>query len=385
MHDRLADLDRPLNLLPTNQLFDFTRNLREMEQRAKRPYSLTNLLRSMCSRPHKLDALELEVEEELRALNPNRNVIGRLCPVEALAQPWRRDLTIGGYPQVVQTTVGDKVIPFLRAKTVCGQLGATIIEGLTGGNVKLPRATVGTSASWLPEIGAGADTDPSFDSFTVIPKRIQGSTIISRQLVYQSSPDIEAFIAGDIANAIAVAVDNAALNGTGTAPQPLGILHYPFNLPGSYTYSSRSANVTFGGAATWPNVLLFEKILEQGNIVNDGTFGYATDPLARDKWQQAAKLAGYPSFLWENTGDPADMFGRVNGRRAISTTQLSNGQVIFGKWSEMLICSWVGVEILVDPYSLATTAEIRVRASLLADIQFRYPLAFCASSDSGAQ
>jgi hypothetical protein len=51
----------------------------------------------------------------------------------------------------------------------------------------------------------------------------------------------------------------------------------------------------------------------------------------------------------------------------------------------MLICSWVGVEILVDPYSLATTAEIRIRASLLADIQFRYPLAFFASADSGPQ
>jgi len=51
----------------------------------------------------------------------------------------------------------------------------------------------------------------------------------------------------------------------------------------------------------------------------------------------------------------------------------------------MLICSWIGIEILVDPFSLATTAEIRVRASLLADIQFRYPLAFCVSTDSGAQ
>jgi hypothetical protein len=59
--------------------------------------------------------------------------------------------------------------------------------------------------------------------------------------------------------------------------------------------------------------------------------------------------------------------------------------VIFGKWSEMIIASWVGLEILVDPYSLAITAELRVRVSLLADIQFRYPLAFCASSDSGAQ
>src|SRR6516165_4752214 len=143
MHDRLAEIDRPRTLLPTNSQFDFTRNLREIEQRAKRPYSLTSLLRSMCSTPPNLSALETEVDQELRALNPNRNVIGKLVPVEALAQPWRCDLTIGAYPQVVQTTVGDQVIPFLRAKTVCGQLGATIIEGLTNGKVKLDKGASG--------------------------------------------------------------------------------------------------------------------------------------------------------------------------------------------------------------------------------------------------
>ena len=136
--------------------------------------------------------------------------------------------------------------------------------------------------------------------------------------------------------------------------------------------------------STWPNVLLFEKILEQGLITNDGSFGRAVDPTVRDKWQQAPKVAGYPSFLWENTDDD-DTFGRVNGRRAISSTQLPAGQVILGKWSEMIIASWVGVEILVDPFTLASQAEIRVRSTLLADIAFRYPLAFCASSDSGAQ
>jgi HK97 family phage major capsid protein len=289
---------------------------------------------------------------------------------------------------VIQTTVSDESpISFLRAKTICGRLGATLLDGLVGGklgNLKLPRATTGGVASWQPEIGPATDSDQSFDSFTLIPKRITGSTVISRQLILQSSPDIEAFIANDLSTAIGVAVDNAAINGTGTAPQPLGILHYPVNASGSYTYASRSANVKFGGPTTWANVLAFEKILEQGLIVNDGSFGYATDPTVRDKWQQLAKLTGYPSFLWENTGDD-DTFGRVNGRKAISSTQLPAGQVIFGKWSEMLICSWVGLEILVDPYSLATTAELRVRASLLADVQFRYPLAFCASSDSGAQ
>ena len=119
-----------------------------------------------------------------------------IVPAEVLST-WRRDLTIGGYPQVVQTAVGDQVLPFLRAKTVCGRLGATMIENLEGGNLKLPRATVGATASWLPEVGGGADTNQSIDAVTIVPKRIQGSTVISRQLVYQSSPDIESFVAND--------------------------------------------------------------------------------------------------------------------------------------------------------------------------------------------
>src|SRR5215831_10345402 len=360
--DPVKDLPHPL--LETHEHSDFTRNFREMQKHSKRPYSLTRVLRSYCQTPPKLDGFEQEVNQELQALNRARNPVGKLVPIQALST-LRRDLSIAGYPQVVQTTVGDQVIPFLRAKTICGRLGATILDGLTGGNLKLPRATVGAIASWLPETGGGTDTDQSLDSFTIIPKRISGSTVISRQLVYQSSPDIEDFVANDIATAIGVAVDNAAINGTGTAPQPLGILHYPVNASGSYTYANRSANVTFGGPATWPNVLAFEKVLEQGLIVNDGTFGWAADPTVRDKWQQVSKVATYPEYLWSQPDDD-DTFGRVNGRRAISSTQLPAGQVIFGKWSEMIIASWVGVEVLVDPFTLATTAEIRVRSTLLA-------------------
>jgi hypothetical protein len=36
------------------------------------------------------------------------------------------------------------------------------------------------AASWLPETGPGTDSDQSFDSFTLIPKRITASTVVSR-------------------------------------------------------------------------------------------------------------------------------------------------------------------------------------------------------------
>jgi hypothetical protein len=49
------------------------------------------------------------------------------------------------------------------------------------------------------------------------------------------------------------------------------------------------------------------------------------------------------------------------------------GQVLFGKWSECLICQWAGVDM------------IRVWVNALFDVQYRHNLAFCSSLDSGAQ
>src|SRR5262249_17522902 len=179
-----------LSLLPVNQVSDFSRNFLEMEHRAKRPYSLTKVIKSLATSPYKLDGFEVEISQELKSLNPGRNVTGVLVPMQALT-PSRRDLTVIGATQVVQTTVGDEVIPFLRAKTVCGRLGAQLIDGLVSGNLgnlKLPRANLGGVASWQPETSPGPDADPNFDTISLIPKRITGSTVLSRQLILQSSP-----------------------------------------------------------------------------------------------------------------------------------------------------------------------------------------------------
>jgi hypothetical protein len=48
--------------------------------------------------------------------------------------------------------------------------------------------------------------------------------------------------------------------------------------------------------------------------------------------------------------------------------------VILGKFSEMLIGSWLGVEILVNTQSRAINAETVILATLLIDVGFRYPL-----------
>jgi hypothetical protein len=376
------ELDQPQTLLPTTQVSDFPRNFRELEKRAKRPYSLGKVVRQLSQKPSRLDGFEEEVSQELQLLNSQQRNGSVLVPVEAFAIQ-RRDLAIGSVPTIQTTVSSDEPIPFLRVKSVCGRCGATMLNGLTNGNVSLPRATGTAGAGWYGELGPIPSADQSLDNIALSPKLIAGQTIISNQLLAQSSPDIEAFIIRDISAAIAIAIDQTALFGAGSATTPKGIMAYAANAAGAYAYDLRAANQTFGGPSTWAAVLGFEKTLEDGRIENDGTFAYVSSSATRTKWQAAQKALNYPVYLWEQRDDELD--GRVNGRRAVSSAQITGDIVILGKFSEMIIASWLGAEILVNNHSRAINAETVIQVSLLVDIGFRYPLAFCASSDSGAQ
>jgi hypothetical protein len=99
---------------------------------------------------------------------------------------------------------------------------------------------------------------------------------------------------------------------------------------------------------------------------------------------ETAKLTGYPTFLWEqSTDDP--VFGNVNNRPALSSTQVQNNTVLFGRWSDCVIAQWIGVEVLSNIFTYATSAEVEITANPLVDVQFKYALSFCSSDDAGNQ
>ena len=379
---RTTDVDHPRPLLATNEVSDLSRNFREMQKHAKRPYSVVKLIRELSQKPPRVTGFEQEVNQELQALNPTRQGVGTLMPVEMLGIQ-RRDLTIGTLPTVQTTVSPDEPIPFLRVKSVCGRAGCILLDNLSGANLSLPRATQTAGAGWYGEVGLIPPADQSMDNIVLVPKLISGATIVSNQLLRQSSPSIEAFITRDISAAMSTSIDQAALFGAGSATVPKGIMSYAANAAGNYAYNLRAASVTFGAAADWSHVLQFEKNLEDGRIENDGSYAFVSSPNTRNKWQAAQKALNYPVYLWEQENDEID--GRVNGRRAISSGQISNDIVILGKFSELIIGSWIGVDLLANAHSRAHQAETVIQASMLIDVGFRYASAFCASADSGAQ
>ena len=80
-------------------------------------------------------------------------------------------------------------------------------------------------------------------------------------------------------------------------------------------------------------------------VHNDGTYGWVASGDVRTKWMQTAKVATYPEFLW--TQPDTEIDGRVAGRRAVNTSLLPAGKVIFGRWSDAITATWAGAEILV--------------------------------------
>jgi len=131
-------------------------------------------------------------------------------------------------------------------------------------------------------------------------------------------------------------------------------------------------------------VLQFEATLDGGaQVDNDGSCGWAAAPDVRTKWMQVPKVAAYPEFLWSQPDTEID--GRVAGRKAVSTSQMPAGGVIFGRWSDAMIASWAGAEILVNPFVRAIQAEHLVTLNLFVAVAFRYSSAFVSSSDSASQ
>lgn len=313
-------------------------------------------------------------------------------PDWALAET--RDLSVtGAAPNTggitVQTTVEPSLIPLLRNRTAVLQAGARYISGLQG-NLLMPRQNAPSTISWNTEVAPVTESDLAMDSVTLSPNRVGGWCTYSKQLIAQSSLDIDNIVRDDMIQVIQIAIDAVAINGTGTN-QPVGILNTAANTALPYDYKKTAIAVAFptGGTPpyypTWSNVVAFEGNVEEGNVILDESACYITTPAVKAAWKTYAKndprnATGpfYPMFFWEGTLD-----GTVNGRRAIATNQVPANKVIFGKFNELMIGQWAGLDIVVDIYTAATQAQIKIITNMFVDVKYRYASNFCYSTNSG--
>ena len=186
-------------------------------------FSLVRALNAALTGDWSKAGFEREVSQTL-AKRSGRETTGFFMPSDITMQ---RDTT-PGY-MVGQATQGGNLvatelrtgsfIDLLRAKAMVTRMGATVISGLVG-NVEIPRQTGASTTYWLAENGAPTESNATFDKVSLKPKTIGALSSISRNLLLQSSMNVEAFVRNELAVSLALGIDLAALCGTGTNNQP---------------------------------------------------------------------------------------------------------------------------------------------------------------------
>lgn len=306
-------------------------------------------------------AAEYAQEAERRT---GRKAQGVFVPMQALEQ---RTMSTGNAGEIVPTDHRpDQYIDALRNKLLARRLGVRVLTGLSG-NVVIPKHGTGTSVGWVAEGGTLSGADMTFDSVTLTPKHAGGITEMSRQLIQQSSPDVEQLVRDDLMAMIAQAIDSALINGGGTN-QPTGILQ----AAGTQTASLATVD--------WASVNAMLEKLELANV-EGGQF--LTSPQVAKVLRSTEKSTGTGIYLMEG--------GRMADRAVSVTNQVPlagedpdfTGQVILGDFSQVLLGVWSEVDLLVNPYETSAYEKgaVKVRAMSTVDVAIRHPEAFVIASD----
>jgi HK97 family phage major capsid protein len=250
-------------------------------------------------------------------------------------------------------------IDVLRPQLAVRQLGARVISNLVA-NLNLPAMTAAATATWFAENSAIATVDETFADVPLRPHHMGAILEVSRNMLQQSTPDIETIVRNDLAQVLARGVDAAAIQGAGDAVTPLGII--------------TDANVPSLVAAvpTYDLLVDITSLLATRNAL-DGSLGWLADAAVRgallklkDQYARPYGLdllfQGYP-YAFTNL--------------AVGITGKEN-PIVFANWSDLIIGMWSELDLLINPYDSAAYSKgnILIRGAMTIDVAKRHVASF---------
>ena len=333
-----------------------------------REFSVMRAIRAMANpsdRQAQEDArFEMEVSEAAQRAT-GRSARGVMLPTEVLRSWAQRDVnTSDDSALIAEDFRGGDFIDVLRNASSVMAAGATVLNGLQG-SVAIPKKSAASSAGWIATEGAAsAESEPTFGQVTMSPKVVGAHTQITRLMMQQSSLDIENLIRNDLAQGIALAIDNGALQGSGSSGQPTGIKNTAgINAPTAFA----AANPTFA------EVVAMETAVAEDNALL-GNLAYILPASMYGALKTALKDAGSGQFV-------VGPDGQINGYNAIVSNQVTAGDLYFGNFADALIGLYGGLDIVVDPYSNSTSGTVNVTALQTCDVAVRHAVSFAVNND----
>jgi HK97 family phage major capsid protein len=291
-------------------------------------------------------------------------VKGTLVPINDLNWATRGTQNKFNFEQggaLTQTVLdGSRFIDRLRQENILMQMGVSVIENQQS-DLDLPRQTSDSQIFWLNENEEIGETALNFDRVQFKYKGCGSIITYTRQMLMQSSVELEACIKNDLIYNISKAITDACLTGTG-GKMPLGL----FN----------RAELEMTPENADGDDLSLDILTEMERIVSDangdkGNLAYLANPSLRKKAKTTTQNSSNVSqWLWQ-PGENGPRFGSLNGYPAAASNAVPsnfeagnssdcNG-LIFGDWSSLYLCFFGTLEIMTNPYQHFKTGAISVR------------------------
>lgn len=259
----------------------------------------------------------------------------------------RSAITVASEGEDVVATDLYNILEPLRAKNVLVKAGAKFLTNLVG-DVQVPVMTAG-NVTWEGETADAKDGAGTFSHVKLSPKRLTAYIDLSKQFLAQDSLSAEALIRQDLINAINSKLESTIL-GTeeGTATQPAGIF----------------ANATAATEITdFAGVCNLEAQIEDANI--NGECKYIMSNKAKAAFRNMAKSAKSTQLVMEG--------GQIDGTEVLNTSHVADKYVAYGEWNQLCIGQYAGLDVTVDPYSLATKGMVRLVVNAYFDAKVLRP------------
>jgi len=338
-----------------------------MEVKEVRRFSLINAIRAMAN-PTDINAqraAQFEFEASAEAQRKlGRETRGLMIPGDVLRQWSQRDInTTDDAALIAEDLRTGDFIDVLRNASSVMAAGARMLSGLQG-DVVIPKKTAASTANWIATEGnAATESEPTLGSVTMSMKTVGATTDVTRNMMHQSSMDIETLIRDDLTQSIASAIDLGALAGSGSSGQPTGIKNTSgINAPTAFA----AANPTFA------EVVAMETAVAEDNALA-GSLAYILPAGMYGALKTTAVDSGSGRFVADG--------GLMNGYNAIVSNQATAGDLYFGDFSQLLVGMYGGLELIVDPYSSSKSGGVSITALQSCDVAVRHAVAFAFNND----
>lgn len=262
-----------------------------------------------------------------------------------------------------------KKLPFVDSTQGAGDsLGATMWAGLDG-TVTFPAVDdEGDDPAVKAENATADEVDPTFDDRTLAPKRLPAFAEYSRQLLLQSTMDVENWMRNHLMYKVSKSMN-------------INIMDFILALAGTNSVE----NGADGGELTWAKVVEFETLIADADAEEEERFAFLTNAKVRGALKTTEMASNTAQFIWDKDANTVNSYPAFVSSVVPKNLTKANGSnlsaAVLANWASLYLGMWGGIDMLVNPYTKAKEGMIEVNVWTFFDRAARHPQSFSVSKD----